>query len=307
MKAVRYHQHGDSDVLRYEEVDRPTPGTGQVLVRVAGTAFNPVDVAIRAGYLQDAIPVRLPHTPGYDVAGTVAEVGPGVEGFRIDEPVVGFLPMTENGAAADFVLAPAEVLTAAPSGADLADAAALPSAALTAWQALFEHAKLQAGQRILINGAGGSVGGLAVQLAAQAGAVVIATASPRSIDKVRGYGADEVIDHTKTSVREAVTEPVDVLLNLAPLDASQQAELLDLVRPGGVLVTTLPPGPEDARAITMFVRNDAEQLARLVALVNTGELRINVSERYPLADLAQVHELSDAGKLPGKVVLTPGS
>lgn len=97
-----------------------------------------------------------------------------------------------------------------------------------------------------------------------------------------------------------------MILNLAPLDASQQAALLDLVRPGGVLVTTVPPGPDDARAVTMFVRNDAEQLARLVAKVDAGELRIDVSERYPLADLAQVHELSDAGKLPGKVVLTPG-
>ncbi|WP_328994903.1 NADP-dependent oxidoreductase [Kribbella sp. NBC_01245] len=306
MKAVRYHQYGDSDVLRYEEVDRPTPGAGQVLVRVAGTAFNPADGAIRAGYLQDPFPLRFPHTPGYDMAGTVAETGPGVEGFRIGEPVVGFLPMNEHGAAAEFVLAPAEVLTAAPSGVDLADAAAIPSAALTAWQALFEHAKLQPGQRILINGAGGSVGGLAVQLAAQAGAVVIATASPRSIDKVRSYGADEVIDYTTTSVQDG-QKPVDVILNLAPLDTAQQAALLDHVRPGGVLVTTVPPGPEDARAITMFVRNDVEQLATLVKKVDAGELRINVSERYPLADLAQVHELSDAGKLPGKVVLTPGS
>ena len=159
MKAVRYHEYGDASVLRYEDADRPKPSAGEVLIQVAATSFNPVDGAIRAGYLQQVFPIRFPHTPGIDVAGTVAAVGPGVSGFSVGDPVIGFLPMTGNGAAAEFALAPADLLAAAPSSLPLAQAAALPSAALTAWQALFEHADLRAGQRLLINGAGGSVGG----------------------------------------------------------------------------------------------------------------------------------------------------
>ena len=132
MKVVRFHEYGGLEVLRYEDVDRPRPAAGQVLVRVAATTFNPVDIAIRAGFLRQAFPVTLPHTPGIDVAGTIAELGEGVAGLSLGDAVVGFLPMAEDGASAEFVLAPAEALTAPPTGIPLADAAALPSASLTA-------------------------------------------------------------------------------------------------------------------------------------------------------------------------------
>jgi NADPH:quinone reductase-like Zn-dependent oxidoreductase len=154
MKAVRFHEFGGPEVLRYEDVDRPRPAAGQVLVRVAATSFNPVDAAIRSGFLQQIFAVALPHIPGIDVAGTVAEIGEGVAGWSVGEAVVGFLPMTEDGASAEFVLAPAELLTGAPTSIPLVDAAALPSTSLTAWQALFEQADLKAGQRVLVNGAG---------------------------------------------------------------------------------------------------------------------------------------------------------
>src|SRR3984893_8970705 len=162
MKAVRYHSYGDSDVLVYEEADRPAAGAGQVVLKVAGAAFNPLDVAIRAGFVQQVFPVVFPHTPNFDVAGVVTEVGEGVRGWSAGDPVVAYLPVTAPGAAAEFVAAPADALAAAPRGVELADAAALPSAGLTAWQSLFEHARLQAGQSILINGAGGAVGRYAV-------------------------------------------------------------------------------------------------------------------------------------------------
>ncbi len=170
MKAVRFHDHGDAGVLRYEDVEVPVPGPGEVRLRVAATAFNPVDEGIRGGFLRDAFPVTLPHTPGIDVAGTVDLLGDGVDGVEVGDRVIGFLPMVADGASAEYVLAPAEILTAAPSGIPLADAAALPSVALTAWQALFDDAGLTAGQRLLVNGAGGAVGGHAVQLAKRAGA-----------------------------------------------------------------------------------------------------------------------------------------
>src|SRR5579859_2134247 len=153
MKAMRFHEYGDSDVLRYEDVDDPVPGPDQVRIRVAATAFNPVDAGIRGGYLREPFPVALPHVPGYDVAGTIDSVGANVTGRRVGDQVIGFLAMTAAGAAAEYVIAPVEILADAPATIPLADAAAIPSVALTAWQALFEHADLAAGQRVLINGA----------------------------------------------------------------------------------------------------------------------------------------------------------
>jgi NADPH:quinone reductase-like Zn-dependent oxidoreductase len=309
MKAVRFHEFGGPEVLRYEDVDRPHPAAGQVLVRVAATSFNQVDAAIRSGFLQQVFPVALPHIPGIDVAGTVAEIGEGVAGWSVGDAVVGFLPTTEDGASAEFVLAPGEVLTGAPTSIPLVDAAALPSTSLSAWQALFEQADLKAGQRVLVNGAGGGVGGYALQLAKQAGATVIATASPRSRDAVEAFGADRIVDYTATAVTEAISEPVDVVLNLVMAPESNLAGLTDLVSDGGVLVSTTSPAPDDpgrdVRTVRLFVRSDAGQLATIVELVDSGELRVDVSKRFPLSDIARVHELGAAGKFRGKVILTP--
>lgn len=309
MKAVRFHEYGGPEVLRYEDVDRPRPAAAQVLIRVAATSFNPVDAAIRSGFLQQVFPVALPHTPGIDVAGTLAEIGEGVAGWSVGEAVVGFLPMTEDGASAEFVLAPAELLTGAPTSIPLGDAAALPSASLSAWQALFEQADLKAGQRVLVNGAGGGVGGYALQLAKQAGATVIATASPRSRDAVEALGADRIVDYTATAVTEAISEPVEVVLNLVNAPESDLAGLTDLVSDGGVLVSTTSPVRDDpgrdVRSVRLFVRSDAGQLATIVERVDSGELRVDVSERFPLSEIARVHELGEAGKFRGKVILTP--
>ena len=309
MKAVRYHEYGDESVLRYEDAPRPSAGAGQALVRVAATSFNPVDVAIRAGFLRDAFPLTFPHVPGFDVAGTVAEVGDGVTGLTPGDDVIGFLPMGTDGAAAEYVVAPADVLAAAPGRIPLADAAALPSAGLTAWQALHEHLGLQPGQRLLVNGASGAVGGYAVQLAKAQGAVVIAVVGPNSADRVARYGADQVLDRTAGPVSDAVAEPVDAVLNLAPVGPDDVAALIGLVRPGGGYVTTVPGGPlepaGDVRASSMFVRSDAAQLTELVGRVDTGDLRVWVSDTVPLGDLPSVHARSARGQLHGKVVVTP--
>ncbi|GIF14331.1 NADP-dependent oxidoreductase [Actinoplanes teichomyceticus] len=310
MKAVRFHEYGDPTVLRYEDVEKPVPGAGQVRIRVAATSFNGVDANIRGGFMRGPIPVSLPHTPGIDVAGTVDALGDGVTGVQTGDRVIGFLPMAGTGAAAEYVLAPAEALTPAPTRVPLTDAAALPVVGLTAWQALFDHAGLTSGQRVLINGAGGAVGGYAVQLAKRAGAHVIAVAGPRSGDRVKADGADEVVDHTTTDVTEAVTEPVDVVLNLAPVDPARLAVLPGLIRSGGVLVNTTVwmPAPSDqrrgVRGIDLFVRSDAGQLAHLVALVDRGELRVEVARRVPLDELPALHAEAAAGALPnGKVVV----
>jgi NADPH:quinone reductase-like Zn-dependent oxidoreductase len=311
MKAIRFHEYGDPDVLRFEDAERPEPAAGEVLVEVAATSFNPVDAGIRAGYLRQVFAISLPHTPGIDLAGTVAALGAGVTGLSVGDRVIGFLPMLLNGAAADFVAAPAELLAPAPTAIPLTEAAALPAAAQTAWQALFEHAALQAGQRVLINGAGGGVGGFAVQLAKYAGAHVIATASPRSADAVRAQCADQIVDYTATTVAEALTEPVDAVLNLVSAAESEIVALTGLIRDGGVIVTTATPAAGDpdrgVRAVGMQLRADADQLANLAKLVDAGQLRVEVSATYPLSQATKVHELSAGGEIRGKVLLTPGA
>jgi NADPH:quinone reductase-like Zn-dependent oxidoreductase len=309
MKAVLFHEVGAPEVLRAEQIETPTPAAGEVRLRVAASAFNAADNGMRAGLLP--IPVVLPHVPGYDVSGTVDAIGDGVEGVELGDRMIGFLPMERDGGAAEFVVAPAEALVAAPTSIPLADAAALPSVALTAWQALFDEGRLSAGQRVLIVGAGGVVGKYAIQLAKRAGVRVVATASPRSIDAVRAAGADEVIDHTETDLLAAVGEQVDVLLNLAPLDEQQFQELVAVVRTGGAVVSTtafMPtPGDESrgVRAATVFVLPNRARLAELVSLVDDGELTVEVTRRIPLAELPALHAEASEGRVSGKVIVIP--
>ncbi|MET0991752.1 MAG: NADP-dependent oxidoreductase [Lacisediminihabitans sp.] len=309
MKAMRFHEVGGPEVLRYEEVEKPQPAAGQVRLRVAASAFNAADNGMRAGFLP--IPVVLPHVPGYDVSGTVDAIGDGVGGLSVGDAVIAFLPMERDGGAAEFTIAPADAITAAPVNIPLADAAALPSVALTAWQALFDEGRLEAGQRLLIVGAGGVVGKYAIRLAKRAGIHVIATASPRSIDAVRAAGADEIIDHTAADLLSAVDGQVDVLLNLAPIDPEEFASLVALVRDGGVVVSTTAfmatPGDDGrgVRAATVFVQPNRQRLSELVSLVEDDQLTVEVTRRIPLTELAALHTEAGAGRISGKVIVLP--
>ncbi|ROS47254.1 NADP-dependent oxidoreductase [Curtobacterium sp. PhB78] len=309
MKAVQFHEVGGPEVLQFGEVEQPTPAAGQVRLRVAASAYNAADNGMRAGFLP--IPIQLPHVPGYDVSGTVDAIGEGVTGLTVDDAVIAFLPMDRDGGAAEYVVAPADAVVAAPTSVPLADAAALPSVALTAWQALFDDGRLTAGQRLLVLGAGGVVGKYAVQLAKRAGAHVIATASPRSADAVRAAGADQVIDHTDVDLLDALDGQVDVLLNLAPIEPEQFAADVAAVRDGGVVVSTTAfmatPGDESrgVRAATVFVLPNRERLTELVALVDAGALTVEVTRRIPLADLPALHAEGAAGRIVGKVIVLP--
>ncbi|MDQ0574218.1 NADP-dependent oxidoreductase [Agromyces albus] len=309
MRAIRYTTYGDPTVLEAVDIPQPVAGTGQALVRVAGTTYNQVDSAIRAGFMAGTFPIDLPHIPGIDLSGTVVAVGPDVPADLVGQNVIAFLPMVAPGSAAEFVTVPADLLAPAPQSIPLADAAALASSGLTAWQAVVEHADVRPGQRVLVNGAGGGVGAFAVQLAVRAGATVIATASPRSRDAVTRHGAAEVIDYTATSVVAAVTQPVDVVVNLVRTTPEETEALVALVKPGGTFVSTTTPGVgapgADLRTTSLFVRSDAAQLERLAQLVDAGELDLDVSARYPLEELARVHSLAEGGALRGKVVLIP--
>ena len=287
MKAVRFHAFGGPEVLRHEDVDQPVPGVDQVRIRVTATSYNDVDAALRAGSGQDGTPVRLPHVPGVDVAGAVDALGPGVDAVAVGDRVVGLLPFTSAGAAADHVLAPVEALTGVPRRLPLADLAALPLVGLTAWQALFDHGRLTAGQRVLVHGAGGPVGGYVLQLAAEVRAQVV------------------------TDVSAAVRDPVDLVVVLAPATRQHLDALLPLLRDGGTLVNTVrcltAPSDEErgVRGTDLVVRSDADQLADLVARVCTGELAVDVAQQVALTDLPAVHARAARGPLPGKVVVLP--
>jgi NADPH:quinone reductase-like Zn-dependent oxidoreductase len=302
------------------------PGAGQVLIEVAGTSFNPADAAIRAGYMRDTFPLTLPHVPGFDVAGTIVELGPAVTGHEVGDEVMAFLPMTAPGATAEFALAPANLLAPAPApatatagapqpdapragggpaaptplgGVSLADAAALPAAALTAWQAVHEHGAVRAGQTVLVVGAGGAVGRYAVQFAKLAGATVFGTAGPHSLDAARSAGADRVFDYTA----DKPDQQFDLVFNTARADL----DLAPLVRPGGLLLSITSPAPATPgiRAENMYVRSDAAQLTEISALVAAGRVTVQVTDRRPFADLAEVHRAAEAGTLHGKTILTP--
>lgn len=308
MKAVRYHKFGTSEVLRYEEVERPAPGDGQVLVRVAATSFNPVDDHIRAGVLAEMIPMSLPFVPGIDLAGTVAEIGPGVTDVKVGDPVVAMLPLGAAGAAAEYVLAPAEALAAAPQTIELIDAAALPLSGLAAWQSLFELADLKPGQSVLINGAGGAVGSVAVQLAVDAGATVTAADDPRHADRLTGYGAHRVVGRLDLAAGpDAVGGPFQVVLNHVRVAPDEAAALSRFVADGGIATSTAGPIPEEparsVRTASLWVRSDATQLSELIAKVDSGQVRLHIADRRPLVELRAVHEDAGAGRLAGKTVL----
>lgn len=293
MRAARIHEYGDPTVIRIDEIPVPVPGPGEALIRVAATSLNPTEAALRSGLLAGLLPVTLPLTLGWDVAGTVA-----------GEPVVGMLDL---GAAAEFAVAPATALVPAPATIPLADAAALPLAGMTAWQAVTEHARIAPGERVLVNGAGGGIGGFAVQLARHAGAYVLATASPRSAATVRSLGADEVLDYTAGPL--APGAPVDAVLNCAAIAPAAAAALVPLVRPGGRIVTVATPieaGAESGvTAWHMVTRNDPADLATLVKLVDAGVLRPVITARRTLADLPELHRQAEAGGTHGKIIMTP--
>lgn len=313
MKSMRFHEFGGTDVLRYEDVERPVPTDGQVLVRVAATSFNPVDSHIRAGILAQMMPIALPYVPGIDLSGTVAQLGAGVTGLEVGDRVVAMLPLDSAGGAAEYALVPATSVAPAPRSTELTDAAALPLTGLAAWQLAFELAELKAGQTVMVNGAAGAVGSLVVQLAVGAGVQVTAVDAPQHSERLRGYGAHHVTDPLDLAAgAEAVGGPFDAVINHVRVAPEELAQLTGYVADGGVAASSAGPIPEDpgrrVRSANLWVRPDGAQLAELVTKVDAGEVQLHVADRRSVAELASVHDDSEAGRLSGKtVVLAPGN
>ena len=270
MKAVRIHEYGGPEVLRYEEAPCPVAGPGEVLVKVRAAGVNPVDWKIREGWLQSMTPYELPIILGNDVAGVVAAVGEGVDTWHIGEAVFA-MPGLQLGAFAEFIKLPAEAWARKPKTLDFAHAAALPVVTLTAWQALFEHGDLQSGQKILIHAAAGGVGTFAVQLARWKGAVIVGTASARNRDYVLGLGAQEVIDYTAQRFEE-VAGDFDMVLDCAGGETQERS--FSVLKPGGILVSIVS-APDEAKArqygvrtAVFMARPDARQLEAIGTLID---------------------------------------
>ncbi|WP_062461070.1 NADP-dependent oxidoreductase [Demequina soli] len=294
MKALRIHAYGGPEVLQVDEAPMPRQAPGEALVKVAATSFNPADVAIRTGAFSAVLPLTFPHTMGMDLAGTI--VGDAGPEFAPGDAVVAFLPPNIVGAAAEYVAVPVGLLAHAPTAIPLVEAAGLPSTGTTAWQALFEHGALVGGQRVLVNGAGSVVGGLAVQLAVAAGAEVDAIAGPMSVERVRGYGAARILDYTETAVRDIEPGSYDLAVNVAPTPV---AELAPLVRTRGRLVsatTDIEADDERITTIRMAAHPSRTVLEELVASVDAGRLRLHVTGVRPLEDAPLVHVDRERGK-----------
>lgn len=304
MQAVRIHDYGSIDALHYEEVARPVVGTDQVLVRVRAAGVNPLDWKVRSGINKLWHPFTFPIILGFDAAGVIEAVGTGVMDFAVGDEVYG---TSDFGGYAEYVSVYAGDIAHKPRSLTFVEAASMPIAAITVWESLVDNAHLDAGQTVLIHGAAGGVGHLAVQLAKGLGARVIATGSAHSLEFLRQLGADEVIDYS--SVRfETVAQNVDVVLDCVGGETLERS--WRVVRPGGTLLALTYPG-ESGTVETRGIRyckvnlqhSRRRTLDAAARLADAGQVRPYVSHVFPLQEAHRAHELIEARHVRGKIVL----
>jgi NADPH:quinone reductase-like Zn-dependent oxidoreductase len=303
MKAVRIERYGGEEVMELVEVERPRPGAGQVLVKVRAAAVNPVDWKIRDG-LGELFGMKPPLILGCEVAGTV-ETGSG--NLAPGDDVYGYLG-THSGGYAEYAAAPASEFVRKPKQVDFDTAASVPVGALTAWQAMLDLGKLASGQRILITGASGAVGSMAVQLAKVKGAHVIGLASGKNEEFVRKLGADEFVDYRKAKFENEVRD-LDVVFDTVGGETQERA--FQTLKRGGFLVSTVnPPSAEKAREFGVTVAMvqmmpKPEQLADINQLLESGKLKVRVATVLPLSEFKEALRLSASGHADGKIILRP--
>eukprot|EP00163_Fabomonas_tropica_P030878 TRINITY_DN7157_c0_g4_i1.p1 TRINITY_DN7157_c0_g4~~TRINITY_DN7157_c0_g4_i1.p1 ORF type:complete len:326 (+),score=44.40 TRINITY_DN7157_c0_g4_i1:694-1671(+) len=312
MRHVVYDQFGERDVLKVVQSEVPEPAAGQVLVRVHGAGLNPIDWKTRKGlgFAARQIESSLPWTPGYDMAGEVVAVGENVTTLNPGDRVMGMIGFPSTGGGySQYAVAGADELAIVPDELDLVAAGGVPLAALTAWQALFEVAKLESGQKILIHAGAGGVGHFAVQFALERGAHVIATASASNHDFLAGLGVHEAIDYHTTDVGEECYG-LDVVLDLVGGEAGKRS--LHTLGEHGVLVTIPTVTADDIisaaesmglRAHGMTVRPDAFHLDEIAELIEDGDVKVHIDQAFPLDQVADAHELLEGGHVRGKLVL----
>lgn len=303
MKAVRIHSFGGPEVVRFEDAPRPEANAGEVLVRIRAAAANPADWKFRQGYFGTG--TALPLTLGFDFSGVVESAGAGVTRWKAGDEVLS----SALGAQAEFIAVKEDSLVAKPRELDHVRAATLPTAGLTAWHLLFTKGRLQAGQKVLIHGGAGGVGSFAVQLAKEAGATVIATASAGNRAAVLELGADEVIDYAAVRFEDKIKD-ADLVLDTQGGDV--QARSFATLKKGGILLSIVqPPSAEEAakhgvRAELVFNVLDVAALESLVAKVARGRIKVPIAETLPLSLAREAQEKLQAGHVRGKIVLIAG-
>lgn len=303
MKAIQIHKFGGPEVLQLNDVPRPEPGPRQVLVRIHAAGVNPVDWKIREGHLGR---MPLPMIMGNDFSGEIEALGPDVTEFRVGEPVFGSVAEL-SGSYAEYALAQVSEIIEKPQGLEHVAAAAIPVAAMTAWQALFDEAKIRIGQKVLIHAAAGGVGSFAVQFAKWKGAYVIGTASGPNAELVRSFGAHEFIDYLTTRFEDVVRD-ADVVLDTIGGETQQRS--FKVLKRGGILVSIVEPPSEKSSAAqgirAVFMRENAaraDELSRIAQLVASGQIKVNVETILTLREARKAQDLSQSGHAHGKIVL----
>jgi NADPH:quinone reductase-like Zn-dependent oxidoreductase len=306
MLAWRVHKFGPPEVMILERVPRPDPGPGEVLVDVHAAGVGPWDGWIRAG--KSALPQPLPLTLGSDLAGTVAAVGSGVSDIAVGDQVFGVTNTQFLGAYAEYAVASAGMLATKPGSLTYAEAASVPVVAVTAWQGLFDHARLEPGQTVVIHGAAGNVGAYAVQLARRARLRSIATAGTKDIEYVRSLGADKVLDYHTQRFEEEVKD-ADAVLDL--VGGETQMRSFQVLRPGGKLISAVSQPDQDrakqhgVTAAFFLVEVTTERLRAIADLIDRGELKTHVGAVLPFAGARDAHMMLEGQRLPpkGKIIL----
>ena len=306
MKAVRIHNYGGPEALQYEDAPKPKPAAGEVLIRVHAAGVNPADWKVREGNLKQLVQYQFPLTLGWDLSGVVEGVGRGVSRFKKGDEVFSKPDTSRDGAYADYIVVRDSEVALKPQSLHHVHAAAVPLAGLTAWQALFDIAHLERGQRVLIHGGSGGVGHFAVQFAKWKGAYVVATASTKNQQLLRQVGVDQPIDYT-TQRFEQVASDVDVVLDTIGGDTQERS--WRVLKKGGVLVSIVqPPDTEKAsrfgvRSAFVWSQPNGKQLAEIAALIDSGHLKVVLDRIVPLSEARRAHELSQSGHARGKIVL----
>ncbi|MGE5303831.1 MAG: NADP-dependent oxidoreductase [Alphaproteobacteria bacterium] len=305
MKAVRIHRFGSPEVLSLKEVPKPEPGSGEVLVQVKAAGVGPWDALVRSG--KSALPQPLPLTLGSDLSGVIHATGPGVERLNTGDEVFGVTNERFTGAYAEYALAQASMIAPKPKTLNYTHAASVPVVAVTAWQMVFDYARVTKGQFVLVHGGAGNVGAFAVQLAKRAGAVVIATASAEDDGYVHRLGADGVMDYRATRFWERLKD-VDVVLDTVGGETLERS--YEIVKRGGIIVSSAAqPSKERAeqcgvRALFFLVEVTRERLGKIAQLIDAGRLKTEVSEVLWLNEARQGHQmLEGAPHRRGKIVL----
>jgi NADPH:quinone reductase-like Zn-dependent oxidoreductase len=306
MKAIRIHEFGGPEVLRAEDLPAPQPGPGELLIRVHAASVNPVDYKIRnGGYLPAD---QLPLTLGRDVAGVVEAAGPGATAFEPGAEVYVMLAR-DKGGYAELVTSKAEDCAAKPRRLDFIQAAAVPLAALTAWQGLFDHGGLEAGQTVLIHGASGGVGHFAVQFAHVKGARVIATASGRDLDFLKSLGADVVVDYHNQKFEDAAHD-VDLVYDL--IGGDTQTRSWSVLKQGGAMISTVQEpdkalaAEKQARSSRYMAQPNGSQLAEIGRLIDGGKVSPTIARTFPLDQAADAERELENEHVRGKIVLEVG-